>query len=75
MLLLRKDDFDVDRLDQHRCSALLLAAQNGHEDVIRILLATGQININTEEENGITPFIHAAWGGHGGAVTNKQTIY
>ncbi|KAK3370550.1 hypothetical protein B0H63DRAFT_487214, partial [Podospora didyma] len=40
------------------------AAESGHEAVVRLLLATGQVDIDSKSEDGCTPFSWAARRGH-----------
>ena len=45
-------------------TALILAAQEGHEDVVNILLGQKEVNPNKENNFGLTPLTYATLGGH-----------
>ncbi|KAH8710035.1 ankyrin repeat-containing domain protein [Phaeosphaeriaceae sp. PMI808] len=43
---------------------LWLAARGGHKVVVKLLLETGKVDIDSKDENGRTPLSWAAEGGH-----------
>ena len=49
-------------------TALLLAARNGHEGVVKLLLARRELNPNSSDEDGIALLLGAAQNGHEGIV-------
>ena len=60
--------YDLDEGDCFGCTALSLAAEAGHEEVVEILLRREEVNSNTEDKLGVTPLSYAAMKGHEGAV-------
>ncbi|RBR10782.1 uncharacterized protein FIESC28_09313 [Fusarium coffeatum] len=50
----------------NRKTALAFAAQNGHEEVVRLLVSTEGVVIDTKDNMGRSPLIHAASLGHEG---------
>lgn len=44
-------------------TALVRAAEAGHEDIIKILVAHGA-SVNSEASDGVKPLLFAAWAGH-----------
>jgi ankyrin repeat protein len=57
---------DVNSLDAKGHTALILAIQHGHIDIVRALLARGA-NPNMADAHGITP-VRAANARHNGAI-------
>ncbi len=47
---------------------LFQAAMNGHEAVVRLLLETGKVDINSRDGKSGTPLSHAAENGHDAVV-------
>lgn len=47
---------------------LMLAAENGHEAVVRLLLATEGVSPDFKDSRGYTPLLQAAKNGHGAVV-------
>lgn len=45
-----------------------LAAQNGDDTVVRLLLETGKVDRYSRDNWDRTPLLHAAAGGHGAVV-------
>lgn len=45
----------LDRKDNHDMTALCLAVQGGHQEVVRLLLETGQVDVNFSDITGSTP--------------------
>ena len=47
------------------CTPIIIAAQNGHLDIVRFLALEAQANVNqARTTDGTTPIYIAAWGGH-----------
>jgi len=55
---------DIDSKDIDGNTALIIACNNGHEDIVRELLIHGQANINIKDNYGNTPLIWASMRGH-----------
>jgi len=66
-LLLKKGVW-VNQVDQSGRTALSLAAENGHEGVVKVLLRQKNISADTADKAGITSLSWAASGGFGGVV-------
>ena len=58
---------DVPRARRAPCNRRCMAAQNGHEAVVKLLLANAA-EIDLADKNGATPIFHAAMQGHGSVV-------
>ena len=43
---------------------LLIASQNGHSAIVKLLLQSSDIDVNVASKDGITPLIHASENGH-----------
>ncbi|KAK0714895.1 hypothetical protein B0H67DRAFT_600680 [Lasiosphaeris hirsuta] len=50
------------------CTPLSRAAEKGNEAIVKLLLATGQVDINSRDRYGGSPLAHAASGGHESVV-------
>jgi ankyrin repeat protein len=48
---------------------LSIAAEEGHEVVVKLLLATGKIDADSKDKSGQTPLLYATEGGHKVIVT------
>ncbi|PKS08786.1 hypothetical protein jhhlp_003395 [Lomentospora prolificans] len=68
MLQLTDHAREFDAKDMDGRTPLLYAAKNGHEGVIKLLLATGKVDIDLKDMDGRTPLSYAAWNGHEGIV-------
>ncbi|KAF3065402.1 Ankyrin repeat domain-containing protein 50 [Trichoderma lentiforme] len=69
--ILRSDSvtaIGVDSEDGSEMTPLAWAAKNGHEDMCRILLATGRVEVDTKYLNNQTPLLSAANQGHQAVV-------
>ena len=40
------------------------ATENGHEAVVKLLLETGRVDVNSKDQDGVMPLSYAAWGGY-----------
>ncbi|KAL5089613.1 hypothetical protein Trisim1_005306 [Trichoderma cf. simile WF8] len=62
---LRENDSNLDGIDQYGRTLLSRAAERGDEEVVQMLLATGEVDINGRDgEHEETPLIWAARKGH-----------
>jgi ankyrin repeat protein len=55
---------DVEVTDHSGRNLISLAAQNGHDTVVRLLLETGKVDRYSRDNWDRTPLLHAAVGGH-----------
>lgn len=62
------DGVDVDSKDGFGQTPLSWATENGHEAVVKLLLATNSVDINSKDNNGWTPLSWAAENGHEAVV-------
>ncbi|KAH6712997.1 hypothetical protein BKA61DRAFT_633142 [Leptodontidium sp. MPI-SDFR-AT-0119] len=63
-----QNSIDVNSKDKDGWTPLIWAAQNGHEAVVKLLLATEGVDINSKDKDGRTPLIWAARNGHEAVV-------
>ena len=54
--------------DENGYRPLLLATENGHEGIVKLLLSWNEVNSSSSSKNGRTPLLHAARNRHGGIV-------
>eukprot|EP00012_Vannella_robusta_P011051 CAMPEP_0206193622 /NCGR_PEP_ID=MMETSP0166-20121206/6679_1 /ASSEMBLY_ACC=CAM_ASM_000260 /TAXON_ID=95228 /ORGANISM="Vannella robusta, Strain DIVA3 518/3/11/1/6" /LENGTH=175 /DNA_ID=CAMNT_0053610375 /DNA_START=226 /DNA_END=753 /DNA_ORIENTATION=- len=54
---------DINAKDNGR-TGFYSACENGHAEIVNLLLATDDVDINTKDEDGVTGFHHACWNGH-----------
>ena len=55
---------NVNSQNAHGCTPLYLGAQNGHEDIVRLLLGRDDVDVNLPDAFGSTPVFIAAYRGH-----------
>lgn len=55
--------FYIDWKDKEHRTALSRAAQNGHEEVVKLLLRRDEVDLNSEDDQGRTPLGWAAMSG------------
>ena len=63
LLALLKESTSTD-LSTDGQTPLIWAAANGHEAIVKVLLATGQVDVDLKDNSGRTPLIWAAANGH-----------
>ena len=61
--LLELDGIDIHYYDQDGCTFLYAASQEGHHDVVKVLLQAG-CNVNQANKNGASPLYIASENGH-----------
>jgi len=66
--LIDMERYDVDGADFYGLTLLALAALNGHEGVVKILLGKKEVDPNKPCDTGETLLSYAAQGGHEGVV-------
>ena len=59
---------NVDSRDKSDRTPLLWAVQNGHEAVVKLLLATGKVDVDSRDKSDRTPLLWAAQKGHEAVV-------
>jgi ankyrin repeat protein len=55
---------DVNEADEAGCTALILASQQGHVEVVRLLLARKGVEVNKATARGSSALILASQNGH-----------
>ena len=65
---LLKNGYNPDLQDSYGRTALLLAAERGHDAVVKLLLKTGKVDVESKDEYGRTPLSWAAEEGHEAVV-------
>ncbi|UKZ72900.1 hypothetical protein TrVFT333_000537 [Trichoderma virens FT-333] len=61
-------NLSADVKDSHAATPLQYAVMNGHEDIVKLLLATGQVDPDSCDKRGGTPILYAAKNGHESVV-------
>jgi ankyrin repeat protein len=61
-ILARKNT--MDRRDSHGKTPLSWAAERGHEDIVKLLLGMGKVDIDSQDKNGRTPLSRAVEESH-----------
>ena len=76
MLLERVQGVDVNATSErvNGATALWMACQNGHGEVVRLLLASSGIDVNQADTTGRTPFSMACQLGHTPVVKRLLTV-
>jgi ankyrin repeat protein len=54
----------ADRKSRHRHTALIYACDNGHEDIVKMLLKEQHIDVNFQDKYGLTALMYACLGGY-----------
>ncbi|KAH0551528.1 hypothetical protein GP486_007254, partial [Trichoglossum hirsutum] len=65
---LLKNGYNPDLQDSYRRTPLSWAAENGHEAVVKLLLATEKVDVDFKDRGGRTPLSRAAEGGYEAVV-------
>jgi ankyrin repeat protein len=55
--LLATKKVDVNQLDANGQTPLSWAAEKGHEEIVRLLLKTGTVYVNSKDQFGWTPLL------------------
>lgn len=67
--VLLQSNADVNSINVHGRTPLFAAAMKGHEAVVKLMLETGQVDVDLQEyDNGRSPLSFAARCGHEGVV-------
>jgi ankyrin repeat protein len=64
----------LDSKDCHGRTPLSWAAENGHEAVAKLLLATGKVDVDSKDRDGRTPLSRAAERGYEAVVKLMQPL-
>jgi ankyrin repeat protein len=68
IIVLHKTRHDLNVQDSYSQTPLWWAATNGHAAVVRLLLATGKVNVDSKDSLDQTPLSQAAANGHEAVV-------
>jgi len=60
--------YDIDGGDFSGYTPLAWATHNAHEDVVKILLGSEEVNPDKPDNSDKIPLLHAAWSGHEGVL-------
>jgi ankyrin repeat protein len=69
LLKKRRDDINVNAVDDDGSTPLIIASQEGHTNIVAILLGTPGIQINQADNGGASPLFFASQYGHTDIVT------
>jgi len=63
-MLLERDDVNPDSLDSDGDTPLICALLNGNEEIVRMLLGTGRVDLGRVDASGrpvVDQFLHGSW--------------
>lgn len=55
-ILLRREELIPDKLDGYGATPLSVAAQNGHDSVVKLIFGQEAVSIDKPDDGGRTPF-------------------
>lgn len=67
-LIASNKDLDVDEKDDKGRTPLTLAAVDGREEVVKLLLETGKVDVNSYDRRGYTALYYAIMGRHNAVI-------